>query len=111
MCAGLFVRGSFLQDGNMCSVLELAGHASAAAGGADWWWQERLGKARYQMGLLRDAATHFAAAAELQVCACLYVRARIMQPVQKTLDQAGIANRLVTSTRWPTNFNCRTCSC
>jgi tetratricopeptide repeat protein 8 len=57
-----------LQDGNMKKALELAGAAAAQPGGDDWWWQERLGKAYYQLGLLRDAEKHFAAAAELQVC-------------------------------------------
>ena len=55
----------------MRKVLELAGHATAQAGSNDWWWQERLGKAYYQLGLLRDADKHFAAAAELQVCRIL----------------------------------------
>jgi hypothetical protein len=55
------------QDGNMKKVLELAGHATALQGSNDWWWQERLGKAYYQLGLLRDADKHFAEAADLQV--------------------------------------------
>lgn len=55
----------------MKRALELAGHATALQGSNDWWWQERLGKAYYQLGLLRDADKHFAAAADLQVgCAC-----------------------------------------
>ncbi|CAD2220497.1 TRP protein for flagellar function [Angomonas deanei] len=28
----------------------------------DWWWKARLGKANYQLGLLRDAEKHFKAA-------------------------------------------------
>lgn len=56
-----------LQDGNMKKALELAGAAVSQPGGDDWWWQEQLGKAYYQLGLLRDADKHFAAAAELQV--------------------------------------------
>jgi tetratricopeptide repeat protein 8 len=55
------------QDGNMQKALELAGHATAQQGSNDWWWQERQGKAFYQLGLLRDADKHFAAAADLQV--------------------------------------------
>lgn len=52
----------------MRKALELAGHAASQPGGNDWWWQERLGKAYYQLGLLRDADRHFAAAGEAQVC-------------------------------------------
>lgn len=51
----------------MKKALELAGHAVSQASSNDWWWQERLGKAYYQLGLLRDADRHFAAAADMQV--------------------------------------------
>lgn len=57
----------WLQDGNMKKALELAGHAVSQASSNDWWWQERLGKAHYQLGLLRDADRHFATAADMQV--------------------------------------------
>ncbi|WIA20159.1 hypothetical protein OEZ85_006009 [Tetradesmus obliquus] len=53
-------------DHNMQKVLELAGHATAEAGFADWWWKERLGKAYYQLGLLRDAEKQLASAAKNQ---------------------------------------------
>ena len=62
----LTVRMCF-QDHNMQKVLELAGHATAEAGFADWWWKERLGKAYYQLGLLRDAEKQLASAAKHQV--------------------------------------------
>jgi hypothetical protein len=54
----------------MQKVLELAGHATAEAGFADWWWKERLGKAYYQLGLLRDGEKQLASAAKNQVGAC-----------------------------------------
>jgi hypothetical protein len=60
-------HASLLQDHNMQKVLELAGHATAEAGFADWWWKERLGKAYYQLGLLRDAEKQLASAAKNQV--------------------------------------------
>jgi tetratricopeptide repeat protein 8 len=55
-------------DHNMRQALDLATHASAAAGEEDWWWQERLGKAAYQLGLMRDAAKQFSSALKSQVC-------------------------------------------
>jgi hypothetical protein len=41
--------------------------ASAYHTGGDWWWHERLGKAAYQLGLMRDAAKQFDSAAQQQV--------------------------------------------
>lgn len=67
----------------MKKALELAGHATSQPGGNDWWWQERLGKAYYQLGLLRDADKHFAAAAELQVSSSACISSRTCwQPVE-----------------------------
>lgn len=67
----------------MKKALELAGHAALQPSGNDWWWQERLGKAYYQLGLLRDADKHFAAAAELQVSSSACISGRTCrQPVE-----------------------------
>jgi tetratricopeptide repeat protein 8 len=51
----------------MQKALELAAYATGEAGFTDWWWKERLGKAYYQLGLLRDAEQQFASAAKNQV--------------------------------------------
>eukprot|EP00775_Hariotina_reticulata_P012139 gene12139-12277_t len=56
----------FYVDHNMQKALELAAYATSEAGFTDWWWKERLGKAYYQLGLLRDAEKQFASAAKNQ---------------------------------------------
>ncbi|CAK0808900.1 unnamed protein product [Prorocentrum cordatum] len=40
---------------NPRKALELASEATQASDFNDWWWKARLGKAYYQLGLLRDA--------------------------------------------------------
>jgi len=40
---------------NPRKALELASEATQASDFSDWWWKARLGKAYYQLGLLRDA--------------------------------------------------------
>lgn len=47
---------------NPKKALELAAHATAMSDFKDWWWKARLGKAYYQLGLLRDAEKQFRSA-------------------------------------------------
>ena len=49
-------------DHNPRKALELAAAASSAARFDDWWWKARLGKAYYQLGLLRDAERQLSSA-------------------------------------------------
>lgn len=51
----------------MQKALELAAYATTECGYTDWWWKERLGKAYYQLGMLRDAEKQLASAAKNQV--------------------------------------------
>jgi len=46
-------------DHNPRKAVELAATATVKVGFADWWWKSRLGKAYYQLGLLRDAERQF----------------------------------------------------
>lgn len=54
----------------MCSPPALRSRKPAAAqacGYEDWWWKARLGKAYYQLGLLRDAEQQLASSLRNQV--------------------------------------------
>eukprot|EP00439_Symbiodinium_sp_Y106_P087008 s419_g38.t1 len=80
---------------------ELASEAAQAVDfkdrpiGSDWWWKARLGKAYYQLGLLRDAEKQFKSALKdeemitthLELCK---VYLRLDQP-NSALDQYGRA--------------------
>ena len=46
-------------DHNPRKALELCAEATVQADFKDWWWKARLGKAYYQLGLLRDAEKQF----------------------------------------------------
>lgn len=52
---------------NMRRALELAAAATKECNFEDWWWKARLGKAYYQLGLLRDAEKQLASALKAQV--------------------------------------------
>lgn len=41
------------------AALSLAGASAAGGDSSDWWWNARLGKAYYQLGMLRDAEKMF----------------------------------------------------
>ncbi|CAE7581589.1 Ttc8 [Symbiodinium sp. KB8] len=80
---------------NPRKALELASEATQAVDFKDWWWKARLGKAYYQLGLLRDAEKQFKSALKdeemitthLELCK---VYLRLDQP-NSALDQYGRA--------------------
>jgi len=80
---------------NPRKALELASEATQAVEFKDWWWKARLGKAYYQLGLLRDAEKQFRSslkdeemvATHLELCK---VYLRLDQP-NSALDQYGRA--------------------
>ena len=51
---------------NPKKALELAALATVSCSFGDWWWKARLGKAYYQLGLLRDAERQFKSALKEQ---------------------------------------------
>jgi len=80
---------------NPRKALELASEATQAVDFKDWWWKARLGKAYYQLGLLRDAEKQFRSSLKdeemisthLELCK---VYLRLDQP-NSALDQYGRA--------------------
>lgn len=80
---------------NPRKALELASEATQACDFKDWWWKARLGKAYYQLGLLRDAEKQFRSSLKdeemitthLELCK---VYLRLDQP-NSALDQYGRA--------------------
>ena len=44
---------------NFKKCLELCANATVVHNYEDWWWKARLGKAYYQLGMLRDAEKQF----------------------------------------------------
>lgn len=48
------------------AALSLKGASAAGGESGDWWWNARLGKAYYQLGMLRDAEKMFSAS--LRAC-------------------------------------------
>lgn len=80
---------------NPRKALELASEATQAVDFKDWWWKARLGKAYYQLGLLRDAEKQFKSSLKdeemisthLELCK---VYLRLDQP-NAALDQYGRA--------------------
>lgn len=80
---------------NPRKALELSSEATQAADFKDWWWKARLGKAYYQLGLLRDAEKQYKSSlrdeemigTHLELCK---VYLRFDQP-NSALDQYGRA--------------------
>jgi len=80
---------------NPRKALELASDSTQAADFKDWWWKARLGKAYFQLGLLRDAEKQFRSSLKdeemvsthLELCK---VYLRLDQP-NSALDQYGRA--------------------
>jgi tetratricopeptide repeat protein 8 len=69
-------------------AMELAALATVAAGYEDWMWKERLGKAYFQLGLLRDAEAQFRSSLRIMETATAYAQ---LARVYVRLDQPAAA--------------------
>eukprot|EP00879_Flechtneria_rotunda_P021995 GHRR01023196.1.p1 GENE.GHRR01023196.1~~GHRR01023196.1.p1 ORF type:complete len:416 (+),score=162.18 GHRR01023196.1:766-2013(+) len=80
-------------DHNMRKALELAAYATNEVGFTDWWWKERLGKAYYQLGMLREAEKQLTSAAKNQD---MLVLTHQLAKIALRLDQPLSALQLYT---------------
>jgi len=76
---------------NPRKALELAAHATRVNDYEDWWWKSRLGKAYYQLGLLRDAEKQFLSAMKHGTGIMSPVVALELSKVYVRLDQPNTA--------------------